>query len=591
MIARPDYNVTYQPALCSVLLQDGLITTLKDVYVLLQDALDCNSEIFREVTIVKPGLRAVGGAFDSRIHGDSLYVTLGSAVFPDYSVFIPSSEDQVVKMALPNPALSPDTLFVILSRDTEDSHPYDHKAALGTVSSVDVVTRDTAKLEIVDGVGSDTLVICELYKTDEGWTHQNVSALHRLETTSSRLTEGFVSGVIGDFTVRSTCTVQMKPNNHTLNGSVVAIDHEGNIAGESSGAVLYMSWTAPRPEVEGRRGNIAYYKVRAVPRNSAEQLVPAQALDAEVFHHYDIDGDTVRLAMPCSNGTWYDISLYELDDTLSQIVNGPIATATAIGGIYDNSITPTVFPELSVKISQPFTAKNVLKIRPTIQNSILGPYVCQVFVREYIYPTAIPTTIADRPSLIYEGPASTIYHVIAPDHPYCLVEVRAIQWMGNKLICHDVPSLITWSNVGLPSELNREIIVNVCANNVMPDSAALSTTIATWQDTPSLNISRVVCSMPQGSNLDGELMWGNTTPDVLIASGGDIVLLSDGDPIVLATFDSTGFVQEVFDPMLPIPASATLELVVSHDTDPCLPYMMSISLYIDDGWGWADASL
>jgi len=592
-MANTDYSVTIAPALCRLYIHDGLMTTLKEAYEDLQDALACNCEVLRDVLIRKPGLRTTSEAFTSRVHGNYLYITLGHAVFIDHSIFIAPPGNQVVKMELPNPDdVIVNTLYAVLSHEVIDSHPYDKKAAMGVTTSVNVVTRDTAKIEILDSVGSDSLVICELARSQGGWVHTNVSVLYRLEVTSSRISEDFTHGVIADFVARSYCVSQLKPMSYMLDGISTPVDHEGNVANEAVGTVISCSWGALRPDVAGRKGNIAYYQVRAVPRNSEGTADPRQTISTTVFHHYETDGPTVRASLPCANGTIYDISLYELDDTLSQIVNGPVATGVAIGGVYDATLATATFPVLTTTITQPFAAKNVLKIRPILSGGGAGPYVCQVFVREYtVEPTPPPTTIVDRGCLIYEGPAMPIYHIIDPENGYAVVETRVIRWRGNELSYVDsTKTMIQTGSTGSSASGGDEVVLSVAVTNVIPDSAAQSTTVATWTNTPSFNLSRIACSMPEGCNEDGEKMCGNTGGvDWLIPDGGTIKLVGDGGDITDAelTFTATGQALVAFDPMVHVSAQNNLSLVIEHDTEPCLPWLMQVTLYIDDSWGWS----
>ncbi len=580
-------TVPVRPALCTLHISDGLMTTLGDLYDNLQVALGRNAEALRRALIRKPGLRCSGGAFETKLHANTLYITLGSAVFKDYSVFIPRITNQVVQMELPEPGET-SRLYVVLTHATVDSHPYDHKAGSGAVTSVDVATRDTAAIEIRDTSGGE-LVICELEDVAGAWRMTNVSNNYRLELTSSCYNDDVALSAFDDVNLRTTCLAQLRPDNYILNGASVPLDHEGNVACDVSGAVLCLSWLAPSVEKAERVGGIAYYKVRATPLGLGGKPIPERAIDTEVFHHPATDGASVKVALPCANGTRYEVSITEVDDTIAQRIALPVTLPPIRGGARRETIDESTGPALDVYISQPFSAKNVIKIRPVISGLTEGPYICQVFVHEWSsQPSSPADTIAERGNLIYEGPANAVYHTIVPTNPYYMVQVRVIDWLGQIVLCDTTPSVRQWGS-GSPGGISSgaERIITINATNMIIPNGSTSTVIASWTDTHAMNISRVSCCMPKGCNADGEMMWGNSDPDDnhLIPNGGTISLVRDGATVPLLNFGNTGRAYVVFDPVRAVPAANLLELKIEGNE--CRPYLMSVMLYVDDGWNWA----
>jgi len=600
----------------------GLVDNLENVYRDLQDAAEINAKAFLKSVVSEPGIRVSDNEFDCNVRGDVLEVLLGSVVFYNYNLFVPSSGITKAKVVLPDVTgySEGDTLYVVLHDETYNDHPYPVVPLDGATTTSDAAQHDAMSIKIQDTYLSTDIVPAELevsggYWTVNDWRHKYMLKLlpggRKVAPDQAPIWGNKVTNV-------EASTINMsdfKQSSVDINQVTGVINTQSEVTSTGLRSLITVSWDAPSEDEIALWGGIACYKVVLIPTYAdsfsegvivGEAPYPSMALEAYVYYGVNDSDSRIGTSVPVTPGVIYKIQVYRLNDNLEQIPTEPSDVIYCVAGMTSQEDI-VVSAELGFDVSvTPIGDPNTLKIHYNPETADVNTHYSQIFIKEHVSWPSSPSTSGEVSMLrylFYEGPIKDVYYRISDSSTGVSIVPRLIRKEGNIVSSPgSIPIMyrVISASVEASSLPPFEIPLIISANNLDvgilgPGGGAIGfNTIYDSAIHKESYISRMIATVPHGVDntlgalANNEGLWYPETyvggTPSYVGDHGYIRIYVNGVLEATVKYDSTGRCEKEFATPIHIPANADLKISVGIDLGVSYPFGMNIILYLFGSW-------
>ena len=514
----------------------GLITSLADLYELIQDQTTENLADFMQAIVSSPGLCIKDGdEFYAILEGGKITIKLGGIVFGgegyDYDVFLPDSVNNTMTIYLSEiENLGEGTFNIYVKLVTEETHP--QRKSDGVFYTVN---RNAVQIEIASENPSEPHFLLGYLEID---AENNRSITHCYYDNLLVLAQHYSSDemIINSEDVDIEVNYLMSENFLPQYIESHDVNKESVLSNRRTSPIVEISWLTPTVGPAGVEHDIVYYKVVLVPLigdppSEAPKYAKSQIVMWEPVYDERVSRKRIGCTFNCDPGVEYIPKIFKIINPLKfSSIN---VSDSEISISSPDDINPKT-PDFSVNHS--FSSK-FLRISP------LDKYDRDIVMRVFVKEDSIPEKSTTY--MIYEGAMQDVeYEVqdLTADNINVIVEYRN-KYQNTTESSESFPQAISQTPEELcitytfpehwehrwPADVNYIHVTNSNDGDVTPIQYPDGTTDDAYGPTGGLAYN--ICASPDGSRVyvasyagSGEVYQFDTDDNSIIDSftGGNL---------------------------------------------------------------------